>query len=128
MNMKLKNRAHCAAGGLLSGSAVLYAFPPAEHSFYPRCIFHALTGLQCPGCGGTRALYYLLHFNVAQAMHYNALVTLAAPVALAYFLLWYCQVLRSGRGTSVSFSPSAMACLYLVVLLFGITRNFVHFP
>ena len=28
-----------------AGAAVLYAFPPAEHSFYPGCLFHRLTGL-----------------------------------------------------------------------------------
>jgi hypothetical protein len=127
MSMNPENRAHCAAAGLLLGSTLLYSFSPSEHSFYPRCIFHALTGWQCPGCGGTRALYHLLHLNFSQAMHYNALVTLAAPVVLAYFLFWYCAVLRSGRGPNLSLSRPAVACLYVAVLLFGVARNFALF-
>jgi hypothetical protein len=127
MSMKLQNRAHCAAAGLLLGGTLLYSFSPTEHSFYPRCIFHALTGWQCPGCGGTRALYHLLHLNFGQAMHYNALVTLAAPVVLAYFIFWYCAVLRSGRGPNLSLSRPAMAFLYVAVLLFAVARNFAFF-
>src|SRR4029077_15194960 len=52
MNMDAKFRAHSMAAGLLAGSGVLYTFSPTEHSFYPICLFHALTGWQCPGCGG----------------------------------------------------------------------------
>lgn len=127
MSMKIENRAHCTAAGLLLGGTFLYSFAPTEHSFYPRCIFHALTGLQCPGCGGTRALYHLLHLDFSQAMHYNALVTLLAPLGLAYFVFWYCSVLRSGHGPRLAFSPAAMACMYVAVILFGVVRNIAFF-
>ena len=52
----------------------------------PRCPFHALTGLWCPGCGGTRAAMRLLHLDVLGALHFNAPAVLAAPV-LAYCFL-----------------------------------------
>ncbi|MGC2697037.1 MAG: DUF2752 domain-containing protein [Candidatus Angelobacter sp.] len=116
-------RAHAMAAALLLGGAVLYIFSPAEHSFYPRCIFHALTGWQCPGCGGTRALHHLLHFHLSEAMHYNALVTLFAPLALGWFMIWYGAVLLRGRGPNFRLSPPLVVCLYFVVLLFGLARN-----
>ena len=53
---------------------VVYRFPPTEYSFYPRCYFNELTGLYCPGCGGTRCAYALLHGDLAQAAAYNLLV------------------------------------------------------
>ncbi|HEY7402496.1 MAG TPA: DUF2752 domain-containing protein [Candidatus Angelobacter sp.] len=125
--MKPQTRAHCAAAGLLLSGAFLYSFAPAEHTFYPRCIFHALTGLQCPGCGGTRALYHLLHLNLGQAMHYNALVTMLAPFLLGYFVFWYCAVLRTGQGPRLSFSRPVMVAMYVTVILFAVVRNLAFF-
>src|SRR5258708_23559033 len=41
------------AAGACAG-VVLFLFNPAQHSFYPVCIFHKLTGLNCPGCAGLK--------------------------------------------------------------------------
>lgn len=120
-------RAHITAGTLLLCATVLYNFAPAEHAFYPRCVFHALTGLECPGCGGTRALYCLLHFHLAEALHYNALVTLLSPLALGWFVFWYFRVCISGRPPAFSLPRPAVVFLYVLVLLFGITRNLPYF-
>ena len=49
----------------LGSGAVLFFFDPAKHGFYPVCVFHALTGWNCPGCGATRAAYQLLHGHAA---------------------------------------------------------------
>ncbi len=64
--------------------AVVFFFDPRTHGFYPVCLFHALTGLNCPGCGMTRALYALLHGNLRLALKDNALfvVTLAVLAGL----------------------------------------------
>ncbi|HSP13812.1 MAG TPA: DUF2752 domain-containing protein [Thermoanaerobaculia bacterium] len=64
-----------AAGALFA----VYAFDPATASFFPRCMFHQLTGLQCPGCGGTRALHALLHGNVIEALRFNAFLVMTGP-------------------------------------------------
>jgi hypothetical protein len=53
---------------------VLYTFPPGAHTFYPPCLFHAITGFDCPGCGTTRALHHLLHGRVAEAFRLNPMV------------------------------------------------------
>jgi len=60
-------------------AAILYRFDPAKVHVYPRCVFHTLTGLQCPGCGTTRALHHLLHGDVAGAFHLNAMLFVAVP-------------------------------------------------
>src|SRR3954468_5483976 len=68
-------------GGVLLGSvaAILYRVDPATSHLYPRCAFHALTGLQCPGCGTTRALHHLLHGDIAGAFRLNAMLFVVAP-------------------------------------------------
>jgi hypothetical protein len=69
-----------AAGVLAVGAAaILYRFDPATVHLYPRCAFHSLTGLQCPGCGTTRALHHLLHGDVAGAFRLNAMLFVAVP-------------------------------------------------
>jgi len=64
-----------------AGAFVLYRFDPAVVHFYPPCVFHALTGLRCPGCGSTRALHHLLHGDVAGAFRLNPMLFLVAPFA-----------------------------------------------
>lgn len=46
------------------------------------CIFHALTGLYCPGCGGTRAVKYLLAGQIGKSLQYHPLVLYTAVVVV----------------------------------------------
>ena len=53
---------------LLAGATacvVVLMFPPGSPrtKWLPKCLFHEWTGLYCPGCGGTRALYALLQLR-----------------------------------------------------------------
>jgi len=66
----------------ISAAVVLYRFDPATARFYPHCVFHDLTGLQCPGCGTTRALHHLLHGDVAGALRLNAMLFVVLPFAV----------------------------------------------
>ncbi len=53
--------------------------PTEDSDFYPPCVFHSLTGLQCPGCGTTRALHHLLHGDIVGAFHLNAMLFVVVP-------------------------------------------------
>jgi hypothetical protein len=123
MNLNIRQRAHAVAGILLLGLGVLYNFAPSEHSFYPRCPIFAVTHLLCPGCGGTRALYQLLHLHLREALHYNALVTALFPVVCVGFIFWYYSTVRYGRSPRLQLPRSVMVCLYVVILLFAVLRN-----
>lgn len=64
-------------------------------------MFHALTGLYCPGCGGTRSVYLLLTGHPLRSLLYHP-ITLYAAVAIAYLgirLLW--EFLFSGKFLSL---------------------------
>lgn len=67
------------ATGLLGAGAVFLVSDPSTAGWFPRCLFHDLTGLYCPGCGVQRALHALVHGRVADAVGYNALATLSLP-------------------------------------------------
>ena len=66
-----------------AAAAVLYRFDPSTAGFYPHCLFHDLTGLQCPGWGTTRALHHLLHGDVAGALRLNAMLFVVVPFGAA---------------------------------------------
>lgn len=67
-----------AGGVVAAGHAGAYAFfanrNPYTETIFPPCVLLHLTGLQCPGCGGTRALYSLLHGDVLGSLQMNPLV------------------------------------------------------
>ena len=65
--------------------AVVLRFPPGSPGAnrLPKCLFHEWTGLYCPGCGGTRALYALLHGDLKTSLHNNLLLIPAGLTATA---------------------------------------------
>ena len=79
---QIPRRYHIAAAALVAGVAgvVLYAFSPEAYGFYPRCPLYVLTGLQCAGCGTLRAAHSLLHGDIAQAIAFNPVLVVAAPL------------------------------------------------
>ena len=107
----------------------LYAFDPSDASstafrFYPKCPFHALTGLNCPGCGSTRALHALLHGDVATAFGFNAVFVVALP----FILVWLAVELLAlfGKARSVTIKPAAAYALVAGMLAWGVIRNVLH--
>jgi hypothetical protein len=107
------------------GTTVFF-FNPSTHGFYPVCLFHSLTGLNCPGCGMTRALYALLHGNIRLALKDNALFVLAL-VALA---VWSTRLLlRKIQNRPVQFSVMPQILWFLLGLAFAFTviRNLPGF-
>src|SRR5258708_19984575 len=114
MNLSIQQRADGVAGVLLVGCGVLYSFPPTEHSFYPRCPIFAVTHLLCPGCGGTRALYQLLHLHLREALHYNALITALFPIAFAGFVFWSYSPVRYFRFPRLPLPPRFLVFFFLV--------------
>jgi hypothetical protein len=110
------------AGGL----AMVYFFNPTGHTFYPVCQFHRLTGLNCPGCGATRALYALLHGDFSTALRDNVLLVISIPM----FALrggWFALNRMRGRPNGRFFPPSLLIPLLVVLGVFGVLRNLPMF-
>ena len=102
--------------GAVVGGVLLYFFAPAEHPFYPKCVFYLVTGLTCPGCGTLRAAHSLLHGDFAAAFRFNPLLfTLLPAIGLAWV------VYRPASWSVVS--PKWIWVLLGVIIGFGILRN-----
>lgn len=112
-----------AVGTLLAAAVLLYAFPPEQHAWYPRCAFNAITGFKCPGCGGLRAAHYLLHGDFAAAFLSNPLVVILFPgLALAFGCYWLLRRLGKPIPRLLT-SPAWLWVILVGVLAFGVLRN-----
>lgn len=110
----------------MGAGATVFFFNPSTHGFYPVCLFHSLTGLNCPGCGMTRALYALLHGNVRVALKDNALFVLT----LAALAVWGARfIFRKMRNQPATFNvPPKFLWMFLVgAFLFAVLRNLPGF-
>src|SRR5262249_19882161 len=88
----------------------------------PLCPFKAWTGLDCPGCGATRALHQLLNGHLVTALSLNAPFVLAVP-----FLLWWGLARVAARFdhpiVSPRLTPTLVPMLIVVLIVFGVARN-----
>ena len=104
--------------GLVAWSLwLLYNHPPGPDSLWPSCFFQRHTGLYCPGCGNTRALYALLHGDLATTFSRNALFV--PTLILLPFLL---------GSKKVRHSPLVGWSVAIAYILFAILRNLPWYP
>ena len=115
---RLAGRLALPIAATVAAGCVLFLFNPSTTAIYPRCLFHEMTGLYCPGCGTTRALYQLLHGNVAAAFRSNALAMAMLPVA-GYLIV---------RGDAGTLKPTWVWALLAVMVAFGVLRNIPFYP
>lgn len=52
------------------------------------CVFRELTGLDCPGCGGTRMVWYVLHGDLVHAARYHLFALLMIPLVVYVYAAW----------------------------------------
>ncbi len=89
----------------------------------PDCPFHALTGLWCPGCGSSRAIYSLTHGDVTAAFARNPLMLLALPYVAWAWLAW---LLDASDGPHLWRLPQRRwvpIAIGLVIGAYGVARN-----
>lgn len=103
---------------------VYLLFDPAQTAWMPKCMVHTLTGFSCPGCGSQRAVHALLHGDVGAAFRANALlVIMIVPLVFA----GYVELNR--RRFPVLYrrmsSPAVIAVLLVVIVGWGVVRNFI---
>ena len=99
-----------------------FAVNPESSRFMPQCIFHKITGLDCPGCGSQRMIHSLLHGNFREAWAYNPFLLCMIPVILWYAWLDFFPA-KAPRLFRFFHSPVMIAALGTAIILWGIFRN-----
>jgi hypothetical protein len=116
-------QAAAATAAIIMLGVLIQICPPARYTFYPWCPVHALSGLQCPGCGGMRAVAALLAGGWGEAARQNALIVVLAPFALVFAAMQAYSAVRWNRWHNLRVSPLAITGLLAMAGLFAVVRN-----
>ena len=88
-----------AAGCTAACMAVWLGDPTTPGGPLPICPTKALLGIDCPGCGGMRMAYSLMHGDIPAALHYNAVSLVVVLLCVWSMVAWAVGRLR-GRWVS----------------------------
>jgi hypothetical protein len=55
---------------------------------YPICLYRIIFNQNCWGCGTTRAIWSIIHFNFNQAFEYNKLIIITFPLLTGCITSW----------------------------------------
>lgn len=92
----------------------------------PPCIFHGLTGLYCPGCGGTRACRLLLSGHIFQSFVHHPGVILAAVLYIWFMVSHTIEFISKGRlRTGLPYTDKFLYLEAAVILLQCLVKNMV---
>jgi len=114
------------AVAILGAGAVEFFFNPYHRGFYPVCLFHKLTGLNCPGCGMTRALHALLRGQFLRALHDNALFVFTLA-AVAVWWVRFAILKIKNKNATLNVPPGVLWVFLVVAVVFGVLRNLPEF-
>lgn len=125
------NRRVLAAGpaALVAAAGALVLYDPfADHAL--QCPSQAV-GITCPGCGGTRAAWLLLHGDLAGAARHNVLLF---PFLAYVAARWLHAAVPAASGWLPGFvrhpeqvPPVAMRLLAVFLVAFAVARNLPAF-
>jgi len=111
-----------AAGAIL----LLYFFVEPKNGNLPKCFFHELTGLYCPGCGVQRSFHALLNGHILTAIDYNLLFILFLPLII-YFILAF-ALGKKHPYSSFIYKSAFSFTVVIVVVSFWVLRNIPYNP
>ena len=108
---------------IVAGCTLVALRNPATVEMLPPCPVKHFTGLECPGCGSTRAVHHLLNLHWHDAWRHNlALIVIGLPFAAVLFSDLSLTLLSRRR---LLFAPAGRfgVVLALVILAWAVVRN-----
>jgi hypothetical protein len=118
--------AACFAG---TAAGVVALNPAAAGADYvSTCVIKMTTGLDCPGCGGTRAFYYLLQGNVPDAARHHVLAVFAVPFLLWLYVAWSVRTIWGKQIPYPKITTKVIGIYLAAWFVFMVVRNLPFAP
>jgi hypothetical protein len=100
----------------------------ADAGSTPTCLLKYTTGFVCPGCGGTRAAWYLLHGDIPAAARHHAVFVFAVPFLLYMYFAWAARRLFGWNVPQLTLSPRVISIFIAVWGVWSVLRNLPWAP
>ena len=94
----------------------------------PSCLLKYLTGFVCPGCGGTRAAWFLLHGDLPDAARHHLLFVFVVPFLVYMYAAWAARKVFKWRLPEFSLRPGVMIAFLAVWGVWSVLRNLPWAP
>lgn len=111
-------------GTVVTATLALHLRDPHVQGTWGICPTKAVLGIECPGCGGLRAVNDLTNLQVVDAVSSNLVFVAAIPLLAYVFARW-----TMGRWRGQAWDPSERAMnwsgltLVVVLTVFTVLRN-----
>ncbi|MFI7518279.1 DUF2752 domain-containing protein [Micromonospora globbae] len=116
----------CVAAGI--GYALISDPTRSDPDAAPSCVLKLTTGLDCPGCGGTRALWYVVHGDIPAAARHHFVFVFALPFLAYLFVAWAGRQAFGWRLPELRFSGKVIGGFLAAWLAFSVLRNLPWAP
>ena len=130
MNAEQKQRLYTLIKktGIVLAAGICYAIFVKLTNWGIPCLFHLLTGLECPGCGISRMCLALLQLDFVSAARYNLLVLCLLPFG-GVLALWKArQYVRTGETPMSTWEKVFYCIAFVLCIVFTILRNTPWIP
>lgn len=107
---------------LLLGGCTYAVFTVATGWGIP-CVFHLVTGLQCPGCGVSRMCLALLRLDFPAAWQANPAILAMLPLGVVLGVRMLLRYIRTGSSRPRRWEEWTMVAMSVVLILFSVWRN-----
>lgn len=111
-----------AAGGLFFG-LLLYLTPLRLEDVVWSCAFHRVTGIYCPGCGGTRAVIAFTQGHFVQSFFFHPVVLYSILLYLIFMFRGFICIISKGRYEFMKFRPGYVYMGILIILAQFLIKN-----
>lgn len=122
-----KDRALWASLAVLGLAGAAYALRETGGAgWMPGCVFRKATGLDCPGCGMTRATYAMLHGRIGEAFAFNPVGMILLPLAMIALGIEVLGWVR-GKPLPIRLNPGRWGATFLcaVLIVWWVMRNLI---
>ncbi len=106
---------------------IYFSIDPATSIFVPKCLFHYLTGLDCPACGVQRATHSLLHGDIVTALRYNYFLAISVPYLVAVVVTTFGNGRRVQAARRYVQHPIVVMIFLALTIVWWLVRNIPYF-
>ena len=89
------------------------------------CIFHTVTGLDCPACGITHMFTALLRLDFSGAWRANPVILCMLPIFIIVTARMTKVYIKTGKSMPEKWVTVTIWLLIVLLLAFGIIRNLI---